>query len=170
MIFLYHIWIIEFFRRRRNMYLLLEFWTILFFLSCINYFVEHVLCLSRKRIHSSWKRNLCQGWSIWGFQYIFFSLFWNQLKTSWKQVRRCSLFDHKTACYDYLEGTNEFEMTYMEDERNSAGEFGTRAKSGIGKKRRWIENIKRDKQSAKFRNPQRRIKISKNQVEFNFTI
>lgn len=53
----------------------------------------------------------------------------------------------------------------MEDERNSAGEFGTRAKSGIGKKRRWIENIKRDKQSAKFRNPQRRIKISKNQVE-----
>lgn len=31
MIFLYHIWIIEFFRRRRNMYLLLEFWTILFF-------------------------------------------------------------------------------------------------------------------------------------------
>lgn len=68
----------------------------------------------------------------------------------------------------------------MEDERNSAGEFGTRAKSGIGKKRRWIENIKHDKkaQNLEIRKDglkYRRIKSNSilpsntNWLEFNLT-
>lgn len=60
--------------------------------------------------------------------HLFFTSLKNQLKTSWKQVRRCSLFDHKTTGYDYLKGTNEFETTYMEDERSS------RERNGAG---RW---------------------------------
>ena len=60
--------------------------------------------------------------------HLFFTSLKNQLKTSWKQVRRCSLFDHKTTGYDYLKGTNEFETTYMEDERSS------RERNGVG---RW---------------------------------